>query len=287
MSNSFPKKQPNRKERRRQARNERKANGETNVIYMEEVEKHPSRAFKNFTLKPKNDLQRKYINLIKNMPLVVGIGKAGTGKTFIPAVIAAQMLAAGEIDIIYIVRPNVELGRPIGFVKGTMLEKMMVWIEPVLDGLECVFDRQYINILLEREIIRVVPIAYMRGRTFRDRTFTIFDESENANSEEMECFTQRLGEGSKVVVCGDLAQKDITQHSGLLDLQMIHSAFENVPFSLIELDEGVRGSTANFFAFAYEDLNIGKVRDPNRPCFRDTYDPFAEYEDDEENYGIS
>ena len=247
----------NRRERRRQERQQRKASGETNIRRHEDAEHHQesSKSFKSFSLKPRNDEQRKYINLIKNMDLVVATGGAGVGKSFVAAVMAAQMLANRDIDTIYIVRPNVPLGREIGFVKGTMLEKMAMWIAPVLDGFEAVFSKEYINILLEKEIIRVVPVSYLRGRTFRN-SFVILDEAEDLERNEMECFLQRIGEGSKTVISGDIAQKDIKTRSGLEDLVLIADSYENVPFGFIELEENVRSDLSSFFCFAYKDLNL-------------------------------
>lgn len=247
----------NRRERRRQERQQRKASGETNIRRHEDAEHHPesSKSFKNFTLKPKNDEQRKYINTIKNFSFTVGLGTVGSGKTFIPAVLAAQMLQDGLIEKIYIVRPNVELGRPIGFIKGGMWEKMYPWVAPVLDGLEAVMDLSFIKYLVEKEVITAVPLAYLRGRTFSN-CFVIGDELQNSEVEEMKCFCQRQGEYSKVVVTGDLAQKDLGKHkkTGLDALIAIDEMYERKPLAIIKLETCVRSDEANFFYEAFEEL---------------------------------
>lgn len=247
----------NRRERRRQERQQRKASGETNIRRNEDAEHHPesSKSFKNFTLKPKNDEQRKYINTIKNFSFTVGLGTVGSGKTFIPAVLAAQMLQDGLIEKIYIVRPNVELGRPIGFIKGGMWEKMYPWVAPVLDGLEAVMDLSFIKYLVEKEVITAVPLAYLRGRTFSN-CFVIGDELQNSEVEEMKCFCQRQGEYSKVVVTGDLAQKDLGKHkkTGLDALIAIDEMYERKPLAIIKLETCVRSDEANFFYEAFEEL---------------------------------
>lgn len=247
----------NRRERRRQERQQRKASGETNIRRHEDAEHHPesSKSFKNFTLKPKNDEQRKYINTIKNFSFTVGLGTVGSGKTFIPAVLAAQMLQDGLIEKIYIVRPNVELGRPIGFIKGGMWEKMYQWVAPVLDGLEAVMDLSFIKYLVEKEVITAVPLAYLRGRTFSN-CFVIGDELQNSEVEEMKCFCQRQGEYSKVVVTGDLAQKDLGKHkkTGLDALIAIDEMYERKPLAIIKLETCVRSDEANFFYEAFEEL---------------------------------
>ena len=247
----------NRRERRRQERQQRKASGETNIRRHEDAEHHPesSKSFKNFTLKPKNDEQRKYINTIKNFSFTVGLGTVGSGKTFIPAVLAAQMLQDGLIEKIYIVRPNVELGKPIGFIKGGMWEKMYHWVAPVLDGLEAVMDLSFIKYLVEKEVITAVPLAYLRGRTFSN-CFVIGDELQNSEVEEMKCFCQRQGEYSKVVVTGDLAQKDLGKHkkTGLDALIAIDEMYERKPLAIIKLETCVRSDEANFFYEAFEEL---------------------------------
>lgn len=245
----------NRRSRRKAERESRKANGTFNVREEEAQEHHPiNKTFKHFVLKAKNDEQRKYINSIKNMDLTVGLGAVGSGKSFIAAVIAAQMLQEGLIERIYVVRPNVELGRPIGFLKGSMYEKTLPWIQPVIDGFESVMENSYIKYLMEKEVIQAVPIAYLRGRTFKN-SFIIFDEAQNSEYEEMKCFTQRIGEYSKVVVTGDINQKDIkSKTSGLESLIKINKLYERKPMAVVELTECVRSDVAAFYLDAYEEL---------------------------------
>ena len=247
----------NRRERRRQERQQRKASGETNIRRHEDAEHHQenSKSFKSFSLKPRNDEQRKYINTIKNFPFVVGMGTVGSGKTFIPAVMAAQMLQEGLIERIYIVRPNVELGKPIGFIKGGLWEKMEPWIATVMDGLESVMDRSFIKYLVEKEVIMAVPVAYLRGRTFSN-CFVIGDEFQNLTVEEVKCFCQRQGEYTKVVVTGDLAQKDIdkTVVTGLDALVRIDEMYERKPMAVVRLETCVRSDEADFFYEAFEEL---------------------------------
>lgn len=245
----------NRRERRRQS-GKSKQTSTHNARDIEDMEKHPiSKTFKTFTLKPRNKEQSKYINLIKNSNFVICSGTVGSGKTFIPAVIAAQMLQEGLIEKIYIVRPNVELGRPIGFLKGTMYEKTLPWIAPVLDGLSQVMEESFIKYLMEKEVIQAVPIAYLRGRTFSN-CFVIGDELQNTEIEEMECFCQRQGDYSKVVITGDIKQKDIAKNrkSGLEALLKITEMYERCPYFSIQLTECVRSDEAQFAIEAFEAL---------------------------------
>ena len=251
----------NRRSRRKAERENRKANGQQDVRKSEDIDHHPiTKTFKHFTLKAKNDEQRKYINSIKNFALTVGAGTMGSGKTFIPAVIAAQMLQEGLIEKIYVVRPNVELGRPIGFLKGSLYEKMSPWLQPVMDGLEAVMEPSFIKYLVEKEVIQAVPISYLRGRTFSN-CFVIFDESQNSEYEEMKCFTQRIGEYSKIVITGDVKQKDIKTKSGLESLLRIHEMYERKPMNIIELTECVRSDVASFFLDAYEELETTQSKE--------------------------
>lgn len=160
--------------------------------------------------------QKKYIAAIKNNDLVFGIGPAGTGKTYLAVVMAVHALRNGLVKRIILTRPAVEAGESLGFLPGDLKEKVDPYLRPLYDGLHDVLGVEHTKRLIEREIIEIAPLAYMRGRTLDD-AFAILDEAQNTTSEQMKMFLTRLGFGSKMVVTGDLTQVDLPNgvNSGL------------------------------------------------------------------------
>lgn len=152
--------------------------------------------------------QKNYISAIRNHDLVFGIGPAGTGKTYLAVVMAIHALRNGLVKRIILTRPAVEAGESLGFLPGDLKEKVDPYLRPLYDGLHDVLGVEHTQRLIEREIIEIAPLAYMRGRTLDD-AFAILDEAQNTTSEQMKMFLTRLGFGSKMIITGDLTQIDL------------------------------------------------------------------------------
>lgn len=167
-------------------------------------------------LQAKTKNQEQYINAIDNYKVVFGVGPAGTGKTYIAAVMAANMLMAGAIDKIIITRPAVEAGEELGFLPGEIEDKYAPYLTPLISVLEKRLGKSQVEYFLKSKKIEAVPLAYMRGMTF-ENAFIILDEAQNVTPTQMKMFLTRIGEDCKVVVDGDAEQKDIPGLSGLED----------------------------------------------------------------------
>ncbi|WP_228765679.1 PhoH family protein [Bombilactobacillus apium] len=161
--------------------------------------------------------QRKYLQTIKKCDLTLGLGPAGTGKTYLAVVMAVAALKKGQVKRLILTRPAVEAGESLGFLPGDLKEKVDPYLRPIYDALYDILGREHTQRLLDRQIIEVAPLAYMRGRTL-DEAFVILDEAQNTTGAQMKMFLTRLGFGSKMVVNGDLTQIDLPRHtqSGLL-----------------------------------------------------------------------
>jgi phosphate starvation-inducible PhoH-like protein len=185
-------------------------------------------------LKPQTPKQAKYINAIRNMSIVVGTGYPGTGKSYIPAVIAADMLAEGKVDKLVICRPNVGVGKTIGLLKGDLVEKMRPWCAPILDVLETRLGKSYVQYLVERGVIELLPLEYARGKSF-DNAFVILDEAQNVDKESLKCLMLRLGRDSKLVIDGDVNQCDIGESTGLSALIKLMNEY-HMPATHVNFD---------------------------------------------------
>jgi phosphate starvation-inducible protein PhoH and related proteins len=168
------------------------------------------------SIKPKTWGQKKYVDAVRRHTVVFGIGPAGTGKTYLAMAVAVQQLLAGEVNRIILTRPAVEAGERLGFLPGTLSEKINPYLRPLYDALHEMLDGERVARFMERGTIEVAPLAYMRGRTLND-SFIILDEAQNTTPEQMKMFLTRLGFNSKVVVTGDVTQVDLPagQSSGL------------------------------------------------------------------------
>lgn len=179
-----------------------------NVI---ELDQFNTKSIKNkkVELIPKNLHQEEYIDYLENpdIDVVFAIGPAGTGKTMLATVAAIQALKAGKVDKIIITRPAVSVDEQHGFLPGTLIEKMQPWILPILDYFYEYYSKKQVMTMIEDGTIDVVPLAFMRGRTFK-RSFMLLDESQNTLPSQMKMFLTRIGEGSKIVVTGDMNQHD-------------------------------------------------------------------------------
>src|SRR5690625_432175 len=174
------------------------------TLFADEITKNA----KGKSIRVKTLGQRKYVSAIQNNDLVFGIGPAGTGKTFLAVVMAVHALKNGFVKRIILTRPAVEAGESLGFLPGDLIEKVDPYLRPLYDGLHEVLGVEHTRRLIDRDIIEIAPLAYMRGRTLDD-AFVILDEAQNTTTEPMKMFLTRLGFGSKMVITGDLTQVDL------------------------------------------------------------------------------
>ncbi|QXV77267.1 putative PhoH-like protein [Escherichia phage DaisyDussoix] len=206
----------------------------------------------------KNREQKSYINMIKNNTVTVGIGEPGTGKTFIPSVLAAQELVDihSDIEQVILVRPNEPLGKSLGMLPGDLAEKLEPWLEPIADGMKWAIGDHAYKGYVERQKIKFLAVEHARGRTFNN-SYVIVDEAQNISVEAMICLLTRVGQDCRLIICGDIAQKDIKGDSGLALLMEVYEKYENAPFSMIELIDNVRSIESKAFYDIFKDM--GKV----------------------------
>ncbi|HYY34513.1 MAG TPA: PhoH family protein [Gaiellaceae bacterium] len=180
---------------------------------------------------PKTVNQKAYVDAIRNCTITFAIGPAGTGKTYLAMALAVAAMADREVSRIILTRPAVEAGERLGFLPGDMLAKVDPFLRPLFDALYDMLDADRLNTYLEKGMIEVAPLAFMRGRTLND-SFIILDEAQNTTPEQMQMFLTRLGFGSKVVVTGDVTQVDLPreQASGLIHVREILGPIEGIEF---------------------------------------------------------
>ena len=178
------------------------------------VEAGRARNFGKKTVTPKSLNQRRYVDAIEKHDMVFGIGPSGTGKTYLAVAMAVEALQTKEVSRIILARPAVEAGERLGFLPGTLQEKINPYLRPLYDALYDVLDPDRVERYLEKGIIEIAPIAFMRGRTLND-AFVILDEAQNTTSEQMKMFLTRLGFNSKAVITGDITQMDLAQRPPL------------------------------------------------------------------------
>ncbi|HEY0576574.1 MAG TPA: PhoH family protein [Pseudonocardia sp.] len=221
------------------------------------------------TIRPKTLNQKRYVDAIDKHTIVFGIGPAGTGKTYLAMAKAVQALQAKQANRIILTRPAVEAGERLGFLPGTLYEKIDPYLRPLYDALHDMIDPESIPKLMAAGTIEVAPLAYMRGRTLND-AFIILDEAQNTTPEQMKMFLTRLGFGSQIVVTGDTTQIDLPggSRSGLLVVRDILDGVEDVHFSQLTSTDVVRHRLVSDIVDAYARWDASQPSDdrlvPNR-----------------------
>lgn len=202
---------------------------------------------------PKTETQRKYIDAIKNYDIVIGIGPAGTGKTYLAMAMAINAFLKKQVSRIVLARPAVEAGEKLGFLPGDIYEKFNPYLRPLYDALLDMMEAEKAGKLVERGIIEIAPLAFMRGRTLND-SFVILDEAQNTTSEQMKMYLTRLGFNSKTVITGDITQIDLPQGrlSGLIEAERILSDIEGIKFVYFSEKDVVRHKLVQEIVKAYE-----------------------------------
>jgi phosphate starvation-inducible PhoH-like protein len=212
------------------------------------------RSFGKRTVQPKSLNQRRYVEAIEKNDMVFAVGPAGTGKTYLAVAMAISALMAKKVNRIILARPAVEAGERLGFLPGTLQEKVDPYLRPLYDALYDMMDPERIDRYLEKNVIEIAPIAFMRGRTLND-SFVILDEAQNTTSEQMKMFVTRLGFNSKAVITGDITQIDLpsNKRSGMLEAVDILSKVEGISFVYFDESDVVRHHLVQRIIRAYDD----------------------------------
>jgi phosphate starvation-inducible PhoH-like protein len=212
------------------------------------------RSFGKRQVQPKSMNQRRYLDAIEKNDMVFGIGPAGTGKTYLAVAMAVSALNNKKVSRIILARPAVEAGERLGFLPGTLQEKVDPYLRPLYDALYDLMDQERVDRCLEKNMIEIAPIAFMRGRTLND-SFIILDEAQNTTSEQMKMFVTRLGFNSKAVITGDITQIDLpnARKSGLLEAIDVLKNVEGISFNFFGEEDVVRHHLVQRIVRAYDD----------------------------------
>lgn len=207
-------------------------------------------------IKPKSVNQAKYIEAIKKNSLTFGVGPAGTGKTYLAVAMAVQSYKAKQVEKIILTRPAVEAGEKLGFLPGDLGQKVDPYLRPLYDALQEMLGLEVYNRLIEKGTIEIAPLAYMRGRTLSN-SFIILDEAQNTTQEQMKMFLTRIGEGSRVVVTGDVTQIDLPygKKSGLIEACKVLKNIEDISINNLNEKDVVRHELVMKIVKAYESYN--------------------------------
>ena len=216
---------------------------------------------KRGVVRPKTPAQKRYVTAIKAYDLVFGIGPAGTGKTYLAMAMAVSALKSGQVGRIILTRPAVEAGERLGFLPGDIEAKINPYLRPLYDALYDMMSPESLERYVERNVIEVAPIAFMRGRTLNN-SFVVLDEAQNATIEQMKMFLTRLGFDSRAVVTGDITQTDLPTgtNSGLVDAQSVLSDVDGIAFIHFSKEDVVRHELVQQIVEAYEERDAQKLR---------------------------
>lgn len=216
--------------------------------------------YKKHTIAPKSVTQKNYVDLVNKKDLTFAVGPAGTGKTYLAVAAAVKALSTKKVERIVLTRPAVEAGESLGYLPGDLSQKIDPYLRPLYDALQEMLGPEKVLKLIEKEIIEVAPLAYMRGRTLND-SFIILDEAQNTTVEQMKMFLTRLGFGSKVVITGDVTQVDlpISKNSGLIEVQKILHNIDDIGFIYFTDTDVVRHPLVQKIVKAFEDKENSKA----------------------------
>jgi phosphate starvation-inducible PhoH-like protein len=228
--------------------------GDPNATLRGLAEAGRQRSFGRRTVQPKSPNQRRYLEAIENHDMVFGVGPAGTGKTYLAVAMAISALLNKQVNRIILARPAVEAGERLGFLPGTLQEKIDPYLRPLYDALFDMLDPERVERYLEKNVIEIAPIAFMRGRTLND-SFVILDEAQNTTSEQMKMFVTRLGFNSKAVITGDVTQIDLptARRSGLIEAVDILTGVNGLAFVHFDESDVVRHHLVQRIIRAYDE----------------------------------
>ena len=215
--------------------------------------------YRGRALRPKTAGQKRYIDSIRRNTVTFGIGPAGTGKTYLAVALAVAALKRHEVGRIVLARPVVEAGESLGYLPGTLEEKLNPYVRPLYDALFDMTDMEKGNALIEQGIIEIAPLAFMRGRTFND-AFVILDEAQNTTPEQMKMFLTRLGFSSKFVITGDASQRDLLGNNGLDSARSVLEGMDDIAFVDLTQDDIVRHNLVARIVSAYDNADASKRR---------------------------
>ncbi|MFO8049273.1 MAG: PhoH family protein [Desulfosudaceae bacterium] len=219
----------------------------------------------NRPITPRSAAQKRYIDAIRSHDMVFGIGPAGTGKTYLAMAMAVATFKQGLVNRIILTRPAVEAGEALGFLPGDLAEKVDPYLRPLYDALYEMMNFKKIAALMEKKVIEVAPLAFMRGRTLND-SFVILDEAQNTTSQQMKMFLTRIGFNSKAVITGDITQTDLPggKSSGLIEAKNILNNIEGLDFVYFSKKDVVRHSLVEKIIAAYETSDLDNGSSPDQ-----------------------
>ncbi len=225
------------------------------------------RAFGKKSITPKSANQRRYMEFIERYDMVFAIGPGGTGKTYLAVAMAVSSLLTKQVNRIILARPAVEAGERLGFLPGTLQQKIDPYMRPLYDALYDMLDADKLERYLEKGIIEVAPLAFMRGRTLND-SFVILDEAQNTTSEQMKMFLTRLGFNSKAVITGDITQIDLpsSRRSGLVEAVDVVGKIEGIAFVHFNERDVVRHNLVQQIIKAYDEFDSSQAARPAPPA---------------------
>ena len=221
---------------------------------MERITVSPKKGF----ITPKSETQREFIQSVRQADIVLAIGPAGTGKTYLAVALAVEGLLKRQFKKIILVRPAVEAGEKLGFLPGDIAEKINPYFMPLYDSLDDVLEAEKVRELMENGTIEIAPLAYMRGRRLND-SFIILDEAQNSTNEQMKMFLTRLGFNSKMVITGDVTQIDLdnTKKSGLIQVQSLLKNINGIRFANFDEKDVIRHDLVKQIIKAYSQNKLG------------------------------